>query len=342
MTVQEFEIKNKIVSYLRKHESGASASEISKDIGHNRITVGKYLQVLKAESIVTSKKIASAIYWQLADYTKKSRVLIVDDEKHIVDLIRLSLSSGRYDLYEAYDGKEALAMVSKIVPDLIILDLMMPQVDGFEVARQLKENVLTQNIPIIILSAKSEVNEKAKLLDMGVDDYITKPFDPLELEARISNKLRKKQVLYSQNPLTGLPSTIVTQETKSLWEQKKEWYEIKLEINNFDDFTRVFGHRKGYEVVQLFSRLLVSLVHEFDPVFVGHISDFTFSVLSEKKLSGFEERIKKRFSQMLPFFYPEYADSLVSDPLRIVVKQSGENVDHSVISLCYEEMIHGK
>jgi len=197
MTVQEFEIKNKIVSFLRRHETGASASDIAKSINHNRITIGKYLQVLRAEQIVVSKKVASALYWQLADFSRKFKILIVDDEKNIVDLVRLSLTSGRYDIYEAYDGLEAMNMIQKIIPDLIVLDLMMPIMDGLTVCKQLKSNVLTRSIPIIILSAKGEIKEKMQLLEIGVDDYITKPFNFSEVLARIRAALRGHK-LYDQ------------------------------------------------------------------------------------------------------------------------------------------------
>lgn len=341
LTAQEFEIKNKIVSFLRKHEAGASASEIAKEINHNRITIGKYLQVLKAENILTSKKVASAIFWQIADYSKKYRILIVDDEKHIVDLIRLSLANNRYDFYEAYDGKEALLMIGNIVPDLIILDLMMPEISGVEVTKRLKENPLTQNIPIIILSAKGQIEDKTEMLKLDIDDYISKPFDPLELEARVSNKLRKKMDMYSQNSITGLPSVIMTQETRHLWEQKKQWFEMKVSLRQFGEYASLFGHKKSFEVLQLFTRMLINILHGKENVFLGHVCESEFAIFLSEKNTSLKEDILKRFEQMIPFFYSEYSDQLISKPDTLKIKRHREDIDHKLLHLDIEEISHG-
>lgn len=331
MVVKDLEIKNAIVSYLRQTETGASASEIAKKIGFNRVTVGKYLQVLAAEKLVSSKRVASAIYWTLTAYSEKPRVLIVDDEQNIVDLIRLSLANGRYDIYEANNGREALEVVKNIMPNLIILDLMMPGVSGDEVCRELKSNFLTQSIPVIIVSAKGEAKDKVQLMSLGADDYITKPFDPMELEARVANKLKKKDLMFSKNSVTNFPSEIVTTETVNLWKHKKKYFKLVLKLNNFDGFIDLFGHKKGFEILQFFSRLLVELFPE--EVFIGHRSDSEFILLSEKNVVSIVEELKLRFVKMVPYFYEGLMESFSKYESEIKINKEGEEVIHKVLSL---------
>lgn len=120
----------------------------------------------------------------------KSSVLVVDDEPHIVNLVKLSLDKEKYNVIGAYSAREALQIVEKQDPDVIIVDLMMPGVNGYELCHALRSRNKTKNVPIIILSAKNQMGDKFHAIDVGADDYITKPFDPMELERRIRLNLR--------------------------------------------------------------------------------------------------------------------------------------------------------
>ena len=120
---------------------------------------------------------------------QKKTVLIVEDEKNIVDIIRFNLQRTGYDTLEAYDGEAGLAMAREKKPDLILLDVMMPKMMGFDVCRALREE--GDNVPVIILTAREEEEDKILGLEIGADDYITKPFNPLELVARVKAQLRR-------------------------------------------------------------------------------------------------------------------------------------------------------
>ena len=120
---------------------------------------------------------------------QKKNVLIVDDEPHIVNLIKLSLNKEKYNVTGAYSAREALMYVNKAIPDILVLDLMMPGVNGYELCKALRENPKTRDVPILILSAKSQMNDKLHAIDVGADDYMTKPFDPMELVKRIKLNL---------------------------------------------------------------------------------------------------------------------------------------------------------
>lgn len=122
----------------------------------------------------------------------KKRILIVDDNEDTVELLKKRLRSEEYDTAEAYDGEEGLKKVIDYNPDLIVLDVMMPKIDGYEVCRRLKLDETTRYIPIIMLTAKSDVESKVKGLNIGADDYLPKPFDYKELSARVRSLLTIK------------------------------------------------------------------------------------------------------------------------------------------------------
>lgn len=118
---------------------------------------------------------------------RKTRVLVVDDELINIKLLRANLEARDYEVLAAMDGAEALRIVETELPDLLILDIMMPKMDGFEVCRQLRE---WSQVPIIMLSARSDTKDKIKCLDLGADGYITKPFDTNELISQVKAVLR--------------------------------------------------------------------------------------------------------------------------------------------------------
>lgn len=123
------------------------------------------------------------------------KILVVDDEKPISDIIKFNLKKEGYDVYTAYDGEEALQKVEEVNPDLILLDLMLPKIDGLEVAREVRK---THNMPIIMVTAKDAEIDKVLGLEMGADDYVTKPFSNRELVARVKANLRRQSAIMAE------------------------------------------------------------------------------------------------------------------------------------------------
>ncbi len=121
----------------------------------------------------------------------RAKILIIEDDRDIVEMLEYNLQEQGYDTISAFNGKDGIVLAQKEQPDLIILDIMLPITDGFEVCRTIKSNQMTTNIPIIILSAKSQETDKVVGLELGADDYVTKPFSPRELLARIKAMLRR-------------------------------------------------------------------------------------------------------------------------------------------------------
>jgi two-component system KDP operon response regulator KdpE len=120
--------------------------------------------------------------------SRKYRILVVDDERRMVGFIRLNLEQDGFEVIEAYNGTEALDRLRDSLPDLILLDVMMPDIDGFEVLRMIRE---ISQVPVIMLTAKGEEDDKVKGLELGADDYVTKPFSPRELVSRVKAVLRR-------------------------------------------------------------------------------------------------------------------------------------------------------
>lgn len=171
-----------------------TTSEIVGRVNMSKATALKYLDSMKEKKLVDGEEIGTAKIWFLKNEEKKAdnkiKVLVADDDKNIIKIIQYSIDSDQFEVLEAANGKEALGMVFARSPDILILDVMMPEMDGYMVCKELKEHDSTKNLPIIILSAKVSVDDKIKAMDLGIDDYMIKPFDPRELEARIRMRLK--------------------------------------------------------------------------------------------------------------------------------------------------------
>lgn len=130
-----------------------------------------------------------------------AKILIADDDKHIRELITLFLRNEGFEILEARDGGEALVIVENSQIDMVILDIMMPQLDGWELCREIRS--LDSNMPILMVTAKGELGQKVKGFQLGTDDYLTKPFDPMELVMRVKALLRRYSIVSSQTIQLG-------------------------------------------------------------------------------------------------------------------------------------------
>ncbi|MBF0411736.1 MAG: response regulator [Desulfamplus sp.] len=223
--------------------------------------------------------------------TYRQKVLIVDDA---VDNIKIFVNLLRddYDTFFAKDGKSALKIVFDIMPDIILLDIIMPEMDGYEVCRQLKSDRRVADIPVIFISAKNQVEDETLGLDLGAIDYITKPASPAILKARVrnhlqlSNAMKELRRLYSMaldaSPLTGLPgnNSIAKQIESALFNEEKICV-VYADLDNFKAFNDKYGFAKGDEVILFTSRVLemgLKANGVFD-YFIGHIGgdDFVFT-----------------------------------------------------------------
>ncbi len=189
---------------------------------------------------------------------EKQRILVVDDDQHIAELISLYLMKDGYDTKEVYDGKEALHEIQTYQPDLILLDLMLPGMDGYQVCAEVRK---INKVPIIILTAKGETFDKVLGLELGADDYIVKPFDPKELVARVKAVLRRyesgvqsddEKILHFPNLEINVSNYTVTYHGKTLDFPPKEFellYYLAEHPNRVFTREQLLDHIWGYEYV---------------------------------------------------------------------------------------------
>ena len=140
---------------------------------------------------------------------KKSKIVVIEDEVDILEVINYNLSKEGFDVYSALEGEEGLALIKKEVPDLVLLDLMLPGLDGIEICRKLKTDYSTRSIPIIMVTAKGEESDIVLGLGMGADDYMVKPFRPRELMARIRSVLRRGDFIEEGEGLVSIDELVI-------------------------------------------------------------------------------------------------------------------------------------
>lgn len=168
-------------------------------MGKKNLIDQSIIKIIEKNPDITEEEIASEIRLPLSDVRNRIRnlsdtrvkILIIDDDKDAIVPLKMSLESANFNILEAYNGLEGLEKARSEIPDLILLDLMLPDINGFEVCRMLKNDTLTRSIRIIMLTGKDAMSTKIEGLEKGADDYITKPFYLEELKARIRTVLRR-------------------------------------------------------------------------------------------------------------------------------------------------------
>src|SRR5918999_3481373 len=205
-------------------------------------------------------------------------ILVVDDDPDIARFVEVNLRSAGYDVSVASDGEQALEKAAALRPDLVLLDVMMPRIDGFEVAQRLRRNPQTASTSIIMLTAKALSTDKVLGLTAGADDYIIKPFDPIELLARVKGTLRRAKEMRNLSPLTGLPGNIRIQE--EIERQVREHHPFAVlycDLDNFKAYNDQKGFVRGDRLIQGTARMLQDAVMANDVVgFVGHVGGDDF------------------------------------------------------------------
>lgn len=159
------------------------------------------------------------------------KILIIDDEPHIVELIQYNLEGAGYTTFQAYNGNDGLVLAREELPDLVVLDLMLPGIDGLEVCKRLRSDEKLKSIPIIMLTAKSEEIDKILGLELGADDYITKPFSVRELTARVKALLRRTNINETMQNATSFGDVSVDYFKH---EVKKNGQKVDLTLKEFE------------------------------------------------------------------------------------------------------------
>jgi len=236
-------------------------------------------------------------------------ILVVDDDPDIARFVEVNLRSAGYDVAVASDGEQALARAGEMRPDLVLLDVMMPKIDGFEVAQRLRRNPQTANTSIIMLTAKALSTDKVLGLTAGADDYIIKPFDPIELLARVKGTLRRAKEMRNLSPLTGLPGNIrIQEEIERNVREDRPFAVLYSDLDNFKAYNDQKGFVRGDRLIQATARIIQDAVVEYagSDGFVGHVGGDDFvAVVPPDFAEEAAKAIVERFEAMKHEFYEQ-------------------------------------
>ncbi len=212
------------------------------------------------------------------------RILVVDDEPHIVQILKFTLEKAGYQVFTAENGQIALELVQSSQPHLVILDVMMPVMDGYEVCRKMREDFKMNQIPVIMLSAKGDPLARVEGLQEGANDYLIKPYSNDELLLRVKNVLEWNIKQKEANPLTGLPgNTAIERELKIRINRNSPYAFLYIDIDNFKAFNDYFGYQKGDEIISYLAGILTKTVEKLGSKedFVGHIGGDDFVLVTD-------------------------------------------------------------
>jgi diguanylate cyclase (GGDEF)-like protein len=265
---------------------------------------------------------------------RRAKILIVDDDPDILDVLALTLNAENYDVIQATNGEEGLALVQSKSPDLVILDYKMPRMDGKQVCQKLKQDLLLQHLPIIMLTGKGEVVDKVNGIDAGADDYIVKPFEPQELLARIRMILRRTERDLDANPLTRLPGNVsILNELQRCIDKKEPFAVGYVDIDHFKSFNDKYGFEHGDEIIKQTARILIKNIKEKGNLddFIGHIGgdDFVF-ISTPNKIDELCKAIIQDFDAAIPNLYN---DDDKKKGYIIAKNRQGENQKFPIVSI---------
>ncbi|MFQ5613228.1 MAG: response regulator [Anaerolineae bacterium] len=235
----------------------------------------------------------------------KHTLLIVEDDPDTSEMLRVYFEAQGYAIVTAESGEEALELCQDEPPDLILLDVRLPDIDGFEVGQRLQEDIRTSRLPVIFVTERRERDDRIAGLKLGAIDYITKPFDVQELRLRVRNALRRAGS--QNNPVTGLPGETPTADRLGLMMERDGWATISVIIHGLDTFNEIYGFVARDDVLRAVALILTSAIDELGTMddFVGHPEECQFVIITvSAKATELNRHIKERLDQAMIYFYP--------------------------------------
>jgi DNA-binding response OmpR family regulator len=263
----------------------------------------------------------------------KPKILVVEDDLDLAEMLNAYLRVQNYDVMTAAWGKEAIELGASENLDLIVLDIRLPDIDGYEVCRQLRLQRKTQDTPIIFLTEKRDRVDKLQGLELGVVDYITKPFDIQELRLRIRNTLSRAVRHSHVNPVTDLAEGSLVDDKLTSLLHKTDWALLFLGIKNLSGFRELYGFVAADDVLRAVSLMIKNAVREHggEDDYVGHIEPEAFVIVTTPtKIAEIREKVESRIKQSREYFYPlkdreKVKEAMDADHLKLI----GGQIDHT-------------
>jgi PleD family two-component response regulator len=237
----------------------------------------------------------------------KQKILIVEDDIDVAEMVTAYFRAQGYDVMTVNWGEDGVRACQSNHPDLAILDIRLPDIDGYEVARRLRSDRRTADVPIIFLTEKRERADKLQGLELGADDYITKPFDIQELRLRVRNALQRISQGSLTNPVSGLPEGTLVDERLNAAIENEGLSVILVSLENLDSFRETYGFVASDDVLRAFSVMIQNTIAEIGGKedFLGHLGSAEFVLIAPTVyLPSLQERLRSRLTQSLDYFYP--------------------------------------
>ena len=243
----------------------------------------------------------------MVDEKKKQTIFIVEDDVDLCEMLTAYFRVQGDDVKNANLGEDAVTAIQEVLPDLAVLDIRLPDIDGFEVCRKMREGRRTQNIPVIFLTEKREQTDIYGGLQLGAVDYITKPFDIQELRLRVRNALKRTQLTNQFNPVTTLPEgSIVSEQLDKLLGQP-DWGVVYIQMGGLTAFRDKYGFVAADDVTRAVSVMIGNALKDAGSPddFIGHTNSHDYVILTtagrQKRLA---DRCRMRLQPSIQYFYP--------------------------------------
>lgn len=237
----------------------------------------------------------------------KHKVLIVDDDPLITKMIKDTLEKADFETVVLHHPSQALDVAINFRPDIILIDRILPALDGCELCRQFRKNHYTAHIPILILTSRTDTADKVAGFEAGADDYLCKPFEPLELVARLRAHIRRVNQERQTNPISGLSGNpIIENEIKERIKKGQKFAVLYLDIDNFKAYNDTYGFLQGDEVIKFLAETLITVFHEYGNPddFLGHIGGDDFvAITTPDRAEKISSILIKNFDRGIQRFY---------------------------------------
>lgn len=256
--------------------------------------------------------------------TKPYKLLIVEDDPDTAEMLRAYFETQGYEVLTVAWGNEAIQVCQDTVPDLVIEDIRLPDIDGYQVVHELRKQTRTRQVPIIFLTERQAHDDRIAGLRLGAVAYLSKPFDMQELDLRVRNALRRASYTSLVSPVTGLPVRQVTEEWLRQIISQESWAIIYVSVCNVESFSETYGFVAGDDVLRAVGLIIGHVVDEIGTLNdqVGHIDQAGFVLVTqESRVAEMHQTLTDRLSKAFNYFYPirDIQTGQVTAPMRVEI-----------------------
>lgn len=267
--------------------------------------------------------------------TNAKKIYFVEDDEDLAEMLTDYFSAHGFSVGHSTWGEEAVDRIAADVPDVVVLDIRLPDIDGYEVCRRLRRGRRTNHLPVIFLTERREREDKLAGLELGAVDYMTKPFDVHELRLRVRNVLHRGAQRPLHDTLTGLPAGMLVQARLEEMLQQPGWGLVIVQIGGLDQFREQYGFVAADDVTRAVSVMLSNAIAgqgDGEEPFLGHIDYGSFVVITTAaRAERLEQRCRLRVEPSIPYFYP------AADQERLANMQARERLAAQFVSLTADD-----